>query len=86
MSEVLYRYMAYDDPIHQDCGEAWSADGNEDIEDVICDIAKVNYEDWELYDENEYINITIWVYGDFDNRKKFSVSPYYKLLFSATEL
>ncbi|WP_044470492.1 hypothetical protein [Mannheimia massilioguelmaensis] len=86
MSEVLYRYMAYDDPIHQDCGEDWSADGNEDIEDVICDIAKANYEDWELYDENEYINITIWVYGDFDNRKKFSVSPYYLMTFSATEL
>lgn len=86
MSEVLYQYMANDDPINQDCGDAWSADENKNIEDVICDIAKANYEDWELYDESDGVDITIWVSGDFDNRKKFAVSPYYLMTFSATEL
>ncbi|MBN6075761.1 hypothetical protein HYE60_11000 [Aggregatibacter actinomycetemcomitans] len=86
MSKVLYRYKEYDDPQDNHDGESWVSEKDKDIRDIISDISKENYEDWELYDESDGIDIYIWLDGDFDNRKKFAVSPYYRLLFSVTEL
>ncbi|TYA29176.1 hypothetical protein [Aggregatibacter actinomycetemcomitans] len=86
MSKVLYRYKEYDEPKNPDDGEPWVSEEYKDLKCIISDIAQENHIAWELYNKSDGIDIYIWLDGDFDNRKKFAVSPYYRLLFSVTEL
>ncbi|WP_162200073.1 hypothetical protein [Aggregatibacter actinomycetemcomitans] len=83
---INYALRCFGKPKNPDDGEPWVSEEYKDLKCIISDIAQENHIAWELYNESDGIDIYIWLDGDFDNRKKFAVSPYYRLLFSVTEL